>query len=195
LVSLNLNPYRPSTRTALIVILTGLAFNIIIGWIARSLQLPVYLDTAGTFVIVILLGWKYGLIAALISIIVGSLDLSTFYYFYTCTAIGVVLTIEYCRGRNWFRNYYYVVFSGILVAFISAVLSAPVTMYLGAETASGTDTMTEFFRLYWSNLAEVLSGFSSEPVDKVLSALIAYCTIMRVPTGIMCRYSLRPITD
>jgi energy-coupling factor transport system substrate-specific component len=194
-VSLSLNPYRPSTTTALIIIVIALAFNIIIGFIARRLQLPVYLDTVGIFVIVILLGWKYGLIAALISITVGSLDLSTFYFFYTGTAIGIVLTIEYCRRRNWFGNYYYVVFSGILVAFVSAVLSAPVTFYLQAKTATGNDIMTEFFRQYWSNLAELLSGLSSEPVDKVFSALIACWSVMRIPSAVMRRYSLRPITD
>jgi hypothetical protein len=75
---------------------------------------------------------------------VGSLDLSTFYFFYTGTAIGNVLTIEYCRRRNWFSNYYYVVFSGILVAFVSAVLSAPVTFYLQAKTGTGNDIMTAF---------------------------------------------------
>src|SRR5262245_13499368 len=119
-ISFSMNRYHPSGQTALIIIVTGLAFNIILGDIARRLQLPIYLDTVGTFVIVILLGWKYGLIAALITITVGLLDLSTDYVFYTCTAIGIVLTIEYCRRRNWFRDYYYVVFSGILVAFVSA---------------------------------------------------------------------------
>src|SRR5262249_12136765 len=155
---------------------TGLAFNIIIGNIAqRRLNLPIYLDTAGTFVIVILLGWKYGLIAALITVTAGSLDvtagslgLSKPYFFYTCTAIGIVLTIEYCRRKNWFCNYYYVVFSGILVAFVSAVLSAPVTLYFRGETASGNDAMTVFFGNYWPNLAALLSGLTSEPVDKVL---------------------------
>jgi len=193
-VSFNLNPYRPSTQTALIIIVTGLTFNIIIGWITRILQLPIFLDTVGIFVIVILLGWKYGLLAALISITVGSLDLSTRYYAYTCTAIGIVLTIEYCRRRNWFRNYYYVILSGILVAFVSAALSAPVTLYLEAKTASGNDTMTEFFKHY-GPIAGLLSGLASEPLDKVLSAVIAYWLIMHMPSAIMRRYSLRPITD
>jgi energy-coupling factor transport system substrate-specific component len=190
--------YSPEPPTVVTVITTGIATNILIGFIIRRLELPIYLDTVGTFAIVILLGWRWGLLGALIAVVIGSLVIFPFYFYYSATAIGIVMTIEACRRMNFFRTTYHTIASGILVAVVAAILSAPVTAYLfGGITATGNDAITAFFATMGNNLVKsvFLSGFSSEPVDKILTALIAYWALRGLPSGLTTRYKLRPILD
>lgn len=185
-------------RIALATILSCVAANIVLGTIVRRAGLPIYLDTVGTIAMVVLLGWRWGLIGAALAVTVGTLIIFPFYFYYSLTAVGIVVTVEFCRRRNWFRNPYMTVLSGLVIAVFAAILSAPVTTFLfGGVTATGNDLMTAFFKKMGATLlnAVFLSGFASEPVDKVLTSLVVYWALRRLPLRFTERYGLRRLAS
>jgi energy-coupling factor transport system substrate-specific component len=76
-----------------------------------------------------------------------------------------------------YRNLGTTIISGLVVAVVAALCSAPVTaIVFGGVTASGSDLVTAFFRGTGRSLLQsvLISGLSSEPVDKTLVSLVAF---------------------
>ncbi len=181
--------------TALSVIATCLAANIAIGFVVRKIGCPVYLDTIGTVLATLLLGWRWGLVAALCSVVLGSILIWPQYFWYTSTAIGIVASVELAFRFNFFKSPLRTVWAGIFVAIVAAFLSAPVTAYFQAATFSGNDLITAYFRSMGNSLIEsvIFSGLSSEPVDKIITCLIVFYAMKGLPVHILGRYRLRGI--
>lgn len=80
------------------------------------------------------------------------------------------------------------------MAIVAAIVSAPVTAYLfGGVTASGADLLTALLRQTGQTILQsvVLSGVSSELVDKIIVS-IAACLIFRaLPRRFFVEFSLR----
>jgi len=191
------NP-KPSPQVAAAIITSSIAVNIVIGTLVRKAAFPVYLDTVGTIAMVILLGWRWGLLGSALAVLVGTLIIFPMYFYFSLTAVGIVFTVEFCRRRNMFRNLPLTVFSGIVIAVVAALLSAPVTTFLfGGVTATGNDVMTAFFHKMGGTLlkAVLLSGFASEPVDKVITVLVVYWALHGLPARFTQRFGLRRLAD
>jgi energy-coupling factor transport system substrate-specific component len=196
--SLNVSGRRPAPQTVLTVLTTCIAINIVLGFIVRRLELPIYLDTVGTFAMVILVGWRWGLLGALVAVLIGSLLIFPFYFYYSLTAVAIVLVVETCRRWNLFRTAWSTIGAGLIVAVTAALVSAPVTAFLfGGVTATGNDAITALFVSIGNTLVKsvFLSGFSSEPIDKVISALVAYGALRGLSQSLTVRFGLRPVSD
>ena len=93
-----------------------------------------------------------------------------------------------------FRSIRASVVAGIILAIVAAVVSAPVTAYFfGGVTASGADLLTAMLRQTGQTILKsvVLSGVSSELVDKTVVS-IAACLIFRaLPRRFFSDFSLR----
>jgi hypothetical protein len=113
---------------------------------------------------------------------------------YVLTGVCIAITVEILFRLRMYNTVFRAVISGLVVAIVSATVSAPVTTYLfGGMTLSGVDAITAYFFATGKTLlnSAVLSGLSSEPIDKVLVSLIAYFTLQRLPSGIAARFGLR----
>nr|VFK30411.1 MAG: energy-coupling factor transport system substrate-specific component [Candidatus Kentron sp. MB]VFK75206.1 MAG: energy-coupling factor transport system substrate-specific component [Candidatus Kentron sp. MB] len=190
----SLKNYPASYPTVISVIVSCLAANVAVGIIVRKIGLPIYLDTIGTILATILLGWRWGLITAGSSVLLSSLLIWPQYFLYFATALGIVGSVEIAHRLSLFQTPFRTVWAGLLVAVVAALLSAPVTTYLfKAATFSGNDIITAFFRSMGNSLLEsvIFSGFSSEPIDKVITCLIVYYTLKGFPGYILSRYHLR----
>lgn len=195
MISLSLKDHPVNTTTAISVIVACLAANVAVGFVVRKIGLPFYLDTIGTVLATILLGWRWGLIAAACSVVLGSLLIWPQYFWYSATAVGIVFVVEFALKFSLFRSPLRTVWAGLLVAVVATVLSAPITAHFEAATFSGNDVITAFFRSMGNSLMQsvILSGFSSEPVDKVVTCLIVFYTLKGFPNYILSRYHLRSI--
>ncbi len=193
MLTMHLRDYPIRPPVAVTVIIACLVANVAVGFFVRKFGLPIYLDTIGTVLATVVLGWRWGLVAAAASVLLGTLLIWPQYFFYSATAVGIVTAVEVCRRFNLFSSPLRSAWSGLVVAVVAALLSAPVTAYFSANTYSGNDLITVFFRSMGNSLWEsvILSGFSSEPVDKVITCLIVYATIKMIPTHTMRRYHLR----
>lgn len=179
----------------LYIALSLAAINLTIGGVVSWLKLPIYLDTIGTIASTVLLGWRLGLLTGSISVGLGFFIINPYYPAYVATMIALVLTTEILARRCMFRSIGWSIASGVILAIVSAIVSAPVTTFLfGGVTASGADVLTALLRQTgWTILESVaLAGISSELVDKILVS-IAACQIFRaLPRRFYLDFSLRP---
>ena len=114
------------------------------------------------------------------------------------TSLVIAATVEVLRRRNLYRNLGTTVLCGLILAVVAAIVSAPVTAILfGGVTASFSDLLTAFFRRTGRTLLQsvVLSGLSSEPVDKVLVSTVAFLSLKGLPERFLQNFNLRGISD
>lgn len=190
-----LNPNEVSTKTALSVVFWCVAFNIVLGTIIRKAGIPIYLDTLGTVIATILLGTGWGLVAGVFSVICGSIFIWPQYFWYSATAISIIIAIDILFRNRMFSTPLRSSMSGIIIAVIAALVSAPVTAHFQAATYSGNDLVTVFFRNMGNSLwnSIIFSGFSSEPIDKVITCLMSFYSIKSLPKSFASRNKLRTI--
>jgi energy-coupling factor transport system substrate-specific component len=181
-----------STKFSLLISLT--AVNLALGAIVSYLKLPIYLDTVGLVLATITMGVGWGIACAILTVAIGFFVINPYLPAYVLTGVCIAITVEILFRLRMYNTVFRAVISGLVVAIVSATVSAPVTTYLfGGMTLSGVDAITAYFFATGKTLlnSAVLSGLSSEPIDKVLVSLIAYFTLQRLPSGIAARFGLR----
>ena len=179
------------------LVLAFVALNLTVGGLVSWLKLPVYLDSLGIVMATILMGWRYGVACAVLTCLLGFFS-RPYLPFYTGTSIAIALTVEFVRRRNMYRNLGYAIIAGLILAVIAALCSAPVTtIVFGGVTASGSDLVTAFFRGTGRTLMQsvLISGLSSEPVDKTLVTLVAFFSLRGLPERFISNFNLRGISD
>jgi len=173
------------TTQTWVLIPIGVAVSVVAAFFVNALKLPIYLDTLGTLLIAILVGpWAAALTGLFVNLVEGVLVNPTFIP-YTPLQIAFGLAAGYLANRGWFRTYSRIVGVGLVVAVISIVMGAPITVYaFGGVTGTGSDAVTGFFLATGSNLWSAVIGQTIvvEPVDKVLTAVLAALIAKRVPT-------------
>ena len=173
------------------------AINLTIGGIVSWLKLPIYLDTIGLIISTVLLGWRFGLLTGIVTVGVGFLIINPYLPAYALTLVALVTTTELLAKKLMFRSIGSSIMAGVILAIVAAVVSAPVTAYLfGGVTASGADLITALLRETGQTILQsvLLSGVSSELVDKILVS-VAACHILRaLPRRLFVEFSLRSQT-
>jgi energy-coupling factor transport system substrate-specific component len=170
------------------------ALNLTIGGLVSWLKMPVYLDSIGLIISTVLLGWRFGLLTGAVTVGAGFLLINPYLPAYFATLIGLVFTTEILARRKMFSTFGRTVASGVILATVAAVLSAPVTAFLfGGVTASGADLITALLRKTGQNIlqAVLLSGMSSELVDKSLCAMASFLIFRALPQRFFFDFSLR----
>jgi energy-coupling factor transport system substrate-specific component len=186
-----------SQAVKLSLVLAFVALNLTIGGLVSWLKLPLYLDSLGIVMATILLGWRYGALCAVLTCLIGFFS-RPFLPFYTGTSVAIALAVEFLRRRNMYRNLAYAIISGVILAIVAALFSAPVTaIVFGGVTASGSDLVTAFFRSTGRSLLEsvMISGLTAEPVDKTLVTLVAFFSLRGLPERFISQFKLRGISD
>lgn len=189
-------------RTMLLVIAAALALNILVGqFVQRVLQLPVYLDSIGTIVVGALFGPVVGALTGMISnLLWGLLFQLPEIVPFAITAAWIGWAAGYAGQLNVFRqkitigNVFLVAATGLFVGAIGALISAPIVAHLfGGATGSGTDRLVNYFGTLGATVLQQasLQTFISDPVDKVVSFLIAWLIWRPVSRRIGARELLR----
>jgi len=160
------------------------ALNAGVGFIVQLLKLPIYLDLIGSVLAVVLLGPVYGVVVAVLGIMVlGILTVPTAFA-YVGTAVVVTLFAYFFHRFGYLKKWPQTIVFGLLLGVISAVMSAPVTVYLfGGISFVGADAATAFFRATGKTIfnSVFLGGLATDPADKVLLSIICFILIQRLP--------------
>lgn len=164
---------------SILLFITAIGANIALGHLVQFvLQWPLFLDSIGTILVGALLGPFAGAVTGALSNIIWYFligDQSILPYSITAAFIG--WAAGYAVSRGAFERFRTVVFSGLLVGFVAGLISAPITAYLyGGVTGGGTDYLTNYLTATGANIlqAATIQGFISDPVDKMLSFVIAW---------------------
>ena len=180
------------TTPRLVAIALCAALNFAIGNIVYLVKLPIYLDSIGTILCALLIfpdrraAFICASIAGFIGVILSGLVINPFLPWFTFTMLAIALVSALLTGRatETFRArplpvppfVAKVVICGVITGIASAVVSAPVVVYLfGGVTGSGTAFVIAFFLKAGQQLlnSALLSGLTTEPIDKTLQVLLA----------------------
>jgi energy-coupling factor transport system substrate-specific component len=180
------------TTPRLVAIALCAALNFAIGNIVYLVKLPIYLDSIGTILCALLLvpdrtaAIVCAFTAGFIGVILSGLVINPFLPWFIFSVLAIVLVSALLTGRatETFRArplplapfIAKVVIYGVITGIASAVVSAPVVVYLfGGVTGSGTAFVVAFFLKTGQQLlnSALLSGLTTEPIDKTLQVLLA----------------------
>ncbi|HYL42763.1 MAG TPA: hypothetical protein VEU97_05205 [Ktedonobacteraceae bacterium] len=179
-----------STRV-IVLIPIAIAINIAIGQIVSLLKLPVFLDSIGTVLVAIVAGpWAGALTGALANIIWGALT-NPVSLFYAPVAFLIGLSAGILARYGFFRVWWKVIIAGIIIAFVAALSSAPITVgVFGGISGDGTSLMVGYLEATGKNIiTSVLStSFLFEPLDKVVTCLVAWAILKSLSVRYISRF-------
>ena len=180
------------TTPRLVAIALCAALNFAIGNIVYLIKLPIYLDSIGTILCALLIlpdrfaAIACAFIAGFIGIILSGLIINPFLPWFALTVLAIAIVSALLTGlaTGTFRARPLpvpafagkVVLFGVITGIVSAVVSAPVVVYLfGGVTGSGSAFVVAFFLKTGERLLEatLYAGLTTEPVDKTLQVLVA----------------------
>lgn len=173
---------------ALAFIPIAIAINVGIGAIVKGLGLPLYLDSIGTILATILLGWKRGAIVGVLGFVITSLIINPFAIYFIGTQVVIALFTHFVGIRGWLSNLFKVIISGIGLGIVSAIVSAPVITYVfNGATGNGAALVTSFFAKMGNQILEsvLLSGISIEPVDKTIQIVLVFFILKSIPQTLL----------
>lgn len=189
-MSIAANIKKDFSTITLVLIPVAIVIDKVIGQIVVLLKLPVYLDTIGTVMVGVLAGpWAGALTGTLSNVIWGLfVDPSFLPWFPVALFIGLVAGI--CANFGLFKSWWKVIISGLLIALTASIVGMPIGAYLfGGITNSGSSIITAYLLATGQNVpqAVLITNFIVEPVDKVVTALVAWAIIK----GLSARYVSR----
>jgi energy-coupling factor transport system substrate-specific component len=187
------NSVVASARIATLALIpSAVAFNIVVGSLVRLIKVPIYLDCIGGIVTTLIAGLAPGVIVAVLSqtlvvMIIGSTELM----WYTGTAVAMSLCAWFFGKIGGFKTPGRAVGTGLVMGFVSATVSFPITYHVfGNITSAGSTFVTAFYTWmgFKGSIPALLSGLTCDPVDKISETLITVWLIRSVPAELLRRF-------
>jgi energy-coupling factor transport system substrate-specific component len=180
------------TTPRLVAIALCAALNFAIGNVVYLVKLPIYLDSIGTILCALLIfpdrlaAICCAFLAGFIGVILSGLVINPFlpWFMFTVLAIVLVSALLTARATDTFRAQPLqpvpfsgkVILYGVITGIASAIVSAPVVVWLfGGVTGSGSAFVVAFFLKAGQQLLDsaLFAGLTTEPIDKTLQVLLA----------------------
>ena len=164
----------------------AIVINIIGGFIAIALKLPIFIDTIGTFLISFLFGPLSGAITGLATSLINGLTFDPYSLYFFPVQIVIGLTAGLCYKKRLFKGK--LIILGILIPTIAGSLVASVisAYVFGGITSSGTSFIVMYLKNVGVNI--VASVFSTQILfdllDKATTIFIVLILIKSLPNNI-----------
>ena len=162
----------------------AVGLNIGIGTIVQILKLPIFLDSIGTIITACIFGWWIGAIVGVLSFMITSITTFPPAIYFSGTQVCIAVYVYLVAKNGGYRTYVWTAFSGIGLALLAAVVSAPVIYYLfGGLTGNGVGFITIYFQSIGINKPSsvLISGILAEMIDKTLQVIIAIFIVNSIP--------------
>jgi energy-coupling factor transport system substrate-specific component len=183
---------RQFTTSTYVLIPLAIAINIVGGQLIKLTGLPLYLDSIGTVLVGVLVGpWAGAATGGLANIIAG-LTVDPVALPFAVVAIVIGLLAGVFTRLGWLKRIYLVPVAGLITGVIAAFLSSPVAAYVyGGVTGTGQDALVAAFRAYGNSILEAttLQGLAADPLDKVVTYVVAYLIVVALPQRMRTRFS------
>lgn len=182
---------RDNKMLALATIPLAIALNIGIGAAVKALSLPLYVDSIGTIMATLLLGWKRGALVGILGFIITSIFINPFAIYFCGTQVAIALFTHFAARKGGFRSLPKTVLSGVLLGVVTALVSAPViVLVFGGATGNGAALLTALFAKMGNQIVQsvFMSGFSIEPIDKALQCILVFVLLRKVPQSLLVQF-------
>ncbi|MBG0790288.1 MAG: ECF transporter S component [Desulfovibrionaceae bacterium] len=174
-----------------VLIAVAIALNIVVGQLVSLLKLPIFLDSIGTILVAVLAGpWAGGLAGLLTNLIWGAIT-SPVAAAFAPVAMVIGIAAGFCAKYGLFRNWWLVIIAGLIITVFNAVVAVPIRLYMfGGITGSGADFVTAYMLALGKDLfgSVVVTVFTSNVVDKVVTALLVWVIVKALPQRFAARF-------
>jgi len=172
------------TTTTIVLIGIAIVINMVAGQLVSMLKLPIFLDSIGTVLVGLLAGpWAGGLSGLLTNLIWGIVS-SPVAAAFSPVAMVIGIVAGLCAKYGLFRTWWLAIISGVIITIFNAVVAVPIRLYMfGGITGSGADFITSYMLALCNDLfgSVVVTVFTSNLIDKVVTSLIAWGIIKALP--------------
>ncbi len=187
---------RKIWKTVLLVLVFS-AINYLGRGIARNCNLPVWLDTIGTYLAAYFIGMGGSLGTAVLgSMLNGIKDVTTMLYLFT--SIGVAVIWGFVAQKKRMKDYGYVLIVGFVIGIIAVILSVPVNLVVRGGKSGNIWGDAVFDMLSWYNVSKMLAALADEAIvnifDKQITAVIG-CAVISVVTWISDRIKIKEVKN
>lgn len=179
------------SSSVITLIPVGVALNLAIGTVVQIIKLPVFLDSIGTVIVAVLAGPLPAIATAVITVFVGGAIVNPVLPWFVGTAIAIGWFTGFCANRGAFKRVWTTVLAGLIMGVISAVVSAPIIVHLfGGVTQSGSSLVVAYLMATGKTVLKsvILAGIACDPVDKMLTYVVAFFLLMGLPERLRSRF-------
>jgi energy-coupling factor transport system substrate-specific component len=170
----------------------AIVLNMAIGQLVSLLKLPIFLDSIGTILVGILAGPLAGGLTGLLTNLIWGLISSPVAAAFAPVAMVIGIVAGVCAKYGLFKTWWTVIIAGVIITIFNAIASVPIRLYMfGGITGSGADFMTAYMLALGKDLfgSVVVTVFTSNLLDKVVTALLAWTIIKALPERTVSRLS------
>jgi energy-coupling factor transport system substrate-specific component len=150
--------------------------------------LPLYIDSVGTILTTLLLGWVYGAVVGVLGFVLTSVLINPLAIYFCGTQVAIALFMHLIGKIGWMKNIFRAIVSGIGLGIVAAVVSAPVIIFVfQGATGNGAALITSFFIKMGNQIVNsiFMAGFSIEPIDKTIQVLLAFFILNGIPKSLL----------
>lgn len=172
------------SSNTLVLIVISIAINIIGGQLSSIIKLPIFLDSIGTIISALIAGPWIALLTGLLSNLLSALVSGPIAIAFAPIAMVIGLTAGLLARADLFTTLPRVILSGVIITLALTLIAVPIRVYLfGGTSGSGADFIIAYLHAVGEGLLLSVSFtvIGTNLVDKVLSAIIAWLLIRRLP--------------
>lgn len=169
------------------------ALNIVGGYIAKALQLPIFLDMIGTAVVSIVLGPWWGALVGVITNVVSTFISGPISLPFAICNVAGALVWGYFHRWGWSKKDATFFITNLVCALVVTMTATPIYVFIfGGATGHFADMMTAAFLAMGQNL--IVSVFSSNILvslaDKIVAGYVALAIIDALPENLTASVQL-----
>jgi len=173
------------TTTTLVLIPICAGINLIGGWLASSLKLPVFLDMIGTIVSAAIGGPWVAAVVGLLTNVFLAIVANPVYLPYALVSIGVGLLTGYMVKKGFFKSVGGYVVTWLVNTLLSVIIASAITIFVfgGATGATGTSALTAYLLATGQKIftSVVTSQFIFTLLDRAIAYFAAFIVLKRIP--------------
>ena len=172
------------------LVLSGIAVNVLLGFIMNRLRMPLYLDTAGTIYVTLIAGPFFGILTAVVTNALSMMFSPTAMYFSVINALIAIYTSFFSRKHS-FRKVKDVFGFILMLAMISGILSVGIRRFIGVDLQGSVVDAAAIEFTYATGFpylpAALILDVLLNVFDKGISLAIAVLVIRFLPKDISVR--------
>ena len=163
-------------KKLLIMMMFGLALNLSGAWLMRSLNSPLFFDTAGTIFVSAIFGYLPGVILGFVTNVLKSLT-NTQEFYYGSVNMLVAITAAWTAKKGWFEKPHKAMMAALVIGVSTGVLASVITWFLNysASTAAMLQSSAQPpIAVTGSVAAQIISDLPVTVSDKVVTVVFVY---------------------
>ncbi|WP_432734565.1 ECF transporter S component [Maridesulfovibrio sp. FT414] len=176
-----------------VLIAVAIVLNIAVGQLVSMLKLPIFLDSIGTVLVAVLAGPWAGGIAGLFTNLIWGVISSPVAAAFAPVAMVIGIAAGFCARYGMFKNLWLAIAAGLVITVFNSVVAVPIRLYMfGGITGSGADFAMAYLLALGKDLfgSVVVTVFTSNVIDKVVTAVLVWGLIKTLPERIHARFPL-----